>query len=44
MLIEIVSNLKIDDATHRTAIVDNISTIFAKVNTARAALKRQPRT
>jgi hypothetical protein len=41
MLIEIVSNLKIDDATHRTAIVDNISTIFAKVNTARAGLKRK---
>jgi hypothetical protein len=41
MLIEIVSNLKIDDATQRTAIVDNISTIFAKVNTARAALKRK---
>ncbi len=41
MLIEIVSNLKIDDATHRTAIVDNISAIFAKVNTARAGLKRK---
>lgn len=39
MLIEIVSNLKIDDATHRTAIIDNISVIFASVNTARAALK-----
>jgi hypothetical protein len=41
MLIEIVSNLKIDDATHRTTIIDNISAIFAKVNTARAALKRK---
>ena len=39
MLIEIVSNLKIDDATQRTAIIDNISAIFANVNTARATLK-----
>ncbi len=39
MLIEIVSNLKIDDATHRTAIIDNISDIFSKINQARAALK-----
>ncbi len=41
MLIEIVSNLKIDDATQRTAIIDNISAIFSHVNTARAALKRK---
>jgi len=41
MLIEIVSNLKIDDATHRTTIIDNISAIFAHVNTARASLKRK---
>ena len=41
MLIEIVSNLKIDDATQRTAIIDNISAIFAQVNTARAGLKRK---
>ena len=41
MLIEIVSNLKIDDATHRITIIDNISAIFAQVNTARAALKRK---
>lgn len=41
MLIEIVSNLKIDDATHRTTIVDNISTIFGVINHARAALKRK---
>ena len=43
MLIEIVSNLKIDDATHRTTIIDNISAIFATVNTARAALKNKKR-
>ena len=41
MLIDIVSNLKIDDATHRITIIDNISAIFAQVNTARAALKRK---
>ena len=41
MLIEIVSNLKIDDATHRTTIIDNISSIFSTVNTARASLKRK---
>ncbi|MGE4003797.1 MAG: DNA repair ATPase, partial [Planctomycetaceae bacterium] len=41
MLIEIVSNLKIDDATQRTAIIDNISAIFSQVNTARAGLTRK---
>ncbi|MBC8353036.1 MAG: DNA repair ATPase [Planctomycetes bacterium] len=41
MLIEIVSNLKIDDATQRTTIVDNISSIFGVVNQARASLKRK---
>ncbi len=41
MLIEIVSNLKIDDATQRTAIIDNISAIFSTVNAARAALKNK---
>ena len=39
MLIEVVSNLKIDDATHRTTIIDNISAIFSQLNQARAALK-----
>ena len=39
MLIEIVSNLKIDDATQRTAIIDNISTIFSRLNQTRAGLK-----
>jgi len=41
MLIEIVSNLKIDDATQRTAIIDNISAIYARVNQIRAALKNR---
>ncbi len=41
MLIDIVSNLKIDDATHRIAIIDGISAVFARVNAVRAALKRK---
>ena len=41
MLIEIVSNLKIEDATQRTTIIDSISAIFSTVNTARAELKRK---
>lgn len=39
MLVDIVSNLNIEDATHRTQIIDNISAIFGRVNTARATLK-----
>jgi energy-converting hydrogenase A subunit M len=39
MLIEVVSNLKIDDATQRTAIIDGISTILARLNQTRAVLK-----
>jgi len=39
LLIDIVSNLDIEDATHRTQIIDNISVIFGSVNAARAALK-----
>ncbi|NRB53222.1 MAG: DNA repair ATPase [Saprospiraceae bacterium] len=40
LLIDIVSNLKIEDATHTTAIVDNISQIFARLNQVKAGLKR----
>jgi len=43
MLIEIVSNLKIDDATQRTAIVDAISAVFARLNQARSALRARMR-
>ena len=43
MLIDIVSNLEIDDATQRTTIIDNISDIFSTVNQARAALKKKSR-
>jgi hypothetical protein len=40
MLIDIVSNLKIDDATERTRIIDNISTIYSNLNQTRATLKK----
>ncbi|NQT38088.1 MAG: DNA repair ATPase [Planctomycetes bacterium] len=43
MLIEIVSNLKIDDATQRTAIIDAISDVFSKLNQVRAGLKTKMR-
>ncbi len=43
MLIEIVSNLKIDDATQRTKIIDNISTIYSHINQTRATLKKRTR-
>ncbi len=41
MLIEIVSNLKIDDATQRTRIIDNISAIYSNLNQTRAGLKKK---
>ncbi len=41
MLIEIVSNLKISDATQTTRIIDQISTIYGELNQVRAALRRQ---
>ena len=41
MLIEIVSNLKIDDATERTRIIDGISAIYSNLNQTRAALKKK---
>ena len=41
MLIDVVSNLKIDDATQRTQIIDTISAIFANLNQARASLKKR---
>ncbi|HUG89728.1 MAG TPA: DNA repair ATPase, partial [Planctomycetaceae bacterium] len=41
MLVEIVSNLAIDDATQRTVIIDSISAIFTDINQARAALRRK---
>ena len=41
MLIEIVSNLKIEDATETTRIIDNISTMFARLNQVKAAVKKK---
>ncbi|MDG1810241.1 MAG: DNA repair ATPase [Pirellulaceae bacterium] len=41
MLIDIVSNLKIDDATQRTKIIDEISAIYSKINKTRAQLKNK---
>lgn len=39
MLTETVSNLRIDDATKRTEIIDAISNVFGSVNRVRSALK-----
>lgn len=41
MLIEIVSNLKIDDATQTTQIIDGISAIYAPLNQIKVALKKR---
>ena len=41
MLIDIVSNLKIEDATQRTRIIDNISVIYSNLNQTRATLKKK---
>ncbi|WP_196895015.1 DNA repair ATPase [Aureivirga marina] len=41
MLIEIVSNLQIEDATETTRIIDNISEIYASFNQIKASLKRK---
>ena len=43
MLIEIVGNLKIHDATETTRIIDNISGIYAQFNQSKAALKNRKR-
>jgi len=41
MLIDIVSNLKIEDATQTTRIIDNISGIYSQFNKIKAALKKK---
>ncbi len=43
LLIETVSNLAIDDATQRTAIIESISSLFATLNQARSALQNRIR-
>ena len=41
MLTEIVSNLKIEDATQTTAIIDNISLVYSRLNQVKSALKNR---
>jgi len=43
MLIDTVSNLKIDDDAQRTEIIDSISAIYSLVNQVRASLKTKTR-
>lgn len=41
MLIDIVGNLRIEDATETTKIIDDISAIYSKLNSVRAILKNR---
>lgn len=41
LLIDIVSNLDIEDTAHSTKIIDNISLIFATINQLKAALRNK---
>jgi hypothetical protein len=41
LLIDIVSNLKIEDATQTTRIIDNISSMYAGLNQVKAGVKRK---
>lgn len=41
LLIDVVSNLKIEDATQTTAIIDEISSIYAHYNKLRATLRQK---
>lgn len=41
LLIEVVGNLKIDDATQTTKIIDNISAMYGELNQLKAAVKRR---
>ncbi|MFY0672540.1 MAG: DNA repair ATPase [Bacteroidia bacterium] len=41
MLIEIVSNLKIDDATQTTKIIDGISNLYSQFNRSKTQLKKK---
>jgi len=43
LLIDIVSNLRIQDATQTTAIIENISALYASLNGIRAELKSKRR-
>ena len=41
LLIEIVSNLEIEDTSHSTKIIDSISLIFSTINQLKAAIKNK---
>ncbi len=41
LLIDIVSNLDIEDTSHSTKIIENISLIFATINQVKAAIKNK---
>ncbi len=41
MLIDIVGNLRIEDATETTKIIDDISAIYSRLNSVRAVLKNR---
>ncbi|MFC4991524.1 DNA repair ATPase [Rubritalea tangerina] len=41
MLIDVVSNLKIEDSTQTTAIIESISTIYSTLNGVKAVLKNK---
>ncbi|MEL7120928.1 MAG: DNA repair ATPase [Bacteroidota bacterium] len=41
LLIEIVSNLKIEDATQTTRIIDSISLLFTKLNQVKSSINRK---
>jgi MoxR-like ATPase len=43
LLVEIVTNLKIEDPTQTTKIIDSITTIFATLNQVKAAIRRRLR-
>ena len=44
LLIDIVSNLKIEDATQTTRIIDSISLLFTQLNQQKAAVKNRQKT
>lgn len=43
LLVDIVNNLKIEDASHSTKIIENISVLFAQINQQRIALNNKKR-
>ncbi|AGC76594.1 ATPase involved in DNA repair [Nonlabens dokdonensis DSW-6] len=44
LLIDIVSNLEIEDTSHSTKIIENISLIFATINQVKAAIRNKVKT